>query len=203
MDSMKKSKIYLTLFINSLYLSAFTFGGGFVIISFMKKIYVDKLKWLNDEEMLDITTIAQSTPGAIAVNASLMLGYKICGLLGAFITMLGTIIPPLIILTVVSYVYSLIADNAIFSAIMHGMQAGISAIICDVVLSLGVSVKKEKNLFAFITIPFAFIMTFFFKINVFYVIIPCTLLGIIIALIENKKKKTLPDDDNNNSEVSK
>jgi len=153
----------------------------------MKKLYVEKLKWLTDEEMLDVTTIAQSSPGAIAVNASIMLGYKLAGIAGAFFSMLGTIIPPLVILSIVSYLYSLIRDNAVISAIMVGMQAGIAAIICDVVISLTISVKKEKNIFAYFIMPIAFVLTFFFKINVLYVILACIVLGIVLTIIEEKK----------------
>ena len=103
---MKKDlKFYWTLFTSTFILSAFTFGGGFVIISLMKKKFVDNLKWIEEEEMMDMIAISQSSPGAIAVNASILVGYKVAGFIGALIATLGTILPPLIILTIVSYFY--------------------------------------------------------------------------------------------------
>lgn len=76
-----EKKPLLKLFFTMLYISAFTFGG-FVIVTLMKKKFVDEYKWIDDDEMLDLTAIAQSSPGAIAVNAAILVGYKIGGLLG-------------------------------------------------------------------------------------------------------------------------
>ena len=78
----EKRKTLLKLFLTTLYISAFTFGGGFVIVTFMKRKFVDELHWIDDQEMLDLAALAQSSPGAIAVNASLMVeegvGYALC-----------------------------------------------------------------------------------------------------------------------------
>ncbi len=191
MNNKSNAKKNLILFLYSLYLSSFTFGGGFVIVSFMKKIYIDKLHWIDEKEMLDITTIAQSSPGAIAVNASLLLGYKINGILGAFCAMLGTIIPPIIIICVVSLIYNLVITSAVVGAIMLAMQAGISAIICDVCINLSMVVAKEKNYFAIIIMPTAFCLTFFLKVNVLFLILPCIALGLGIALYKNHKLKKI------------
>ena len=72
-------KDYLTLFTSTFTLSAFTFGGGFVIIPLMRKKFVEQLHWIDEEEMMDLTAIAQSSPGAIAVNASILVGYRVAG----------------------------------------------------------------------------------------------------------------------------
>ena len=98
----EKLRKYLTLFLSTLEISAFTFGGGFVIIPLMRKKFVFKRKMIDDEEMLDLTAIAQSAPGAIAVNASILVGYKIGGVLGALISILATVIPPFVIISVIS-----------------------------------------------------------------------------------------------------
>ena len=92
----KKQK-YLKLFISTFKLSACTFGGGFVIISLMRRRFVEELGWIDEQEMLDLTAIAQSSPGAIAVNASILVGYHVAGIPGALLSVLGTILPPLII----------------------------------------------------------------------------------------------------------
>ena len=92
-------KKLLTLFSTTLYISAFTFGGGFVIVTFMKRKFVDQLKWIDEKEMLDFTALAQSSPGAIAVNAAILVGWKVCGFAGMLTAILGTILPPMIILS--------------------------------------------------------------------------------------------------------
>ena len=82
------------LFSGMFYISAFTFGGGFVIVTFMKRKFVDTLHWLDEQEMLDFTALAQSSPGVIAVNAAILVGLKICGAAGMAAAVLGTILPP-------------------------------------------------------------------------------------------------------------
>ena len=103
---MKKdySKLW-TLFKSMFVLSSCTFGGGFVIVSLMKKKFVEELKWLEEEEMLDVTAITQSTPGPLPVNASVIIGYRMAGVLGSLTAILGTILPPMIIISVISLFY--------------------------------------------------------------------------------------------------
>ena len=76
-----KKHVLLKIFISTLYLSAFTFGGGYVIVTLMKKKFVDEYHWIDEDEMLDLVAIAQSAPGAIAVNGAIVVGYKLAGLL--------------------------------------------------------------------------------------------------------------------------
>ena len=79
---MKKKKKLLRLFIETFYLSAFTFGGGYMIVSLMKKKFVNEYHWIEEDEMLDLVAIAQSAPGAIAVNGAIVVGYKLAGISG-------------------------------------------------------------------------------------------------------------------------
>lgn len=99
------------LFFSMLYISSFTFGGGFVIATFMKEKFVDELHWIDEKEMLDITALAQSSPGAIAVNVAILVGWQVDGLLGMFLAVLGTIIPPMVTLSVISLFYAAFASN--------------------------------------------------------------------------------------------
>jgi len=98
-----KKTLYLKLFLSTFYLSAFTFGGGFVIIPLMRKKFVGDLHWIEEDDIINLITIAQSSPGAVAVNASILLGYRIGKIPGALISVLGTILPPFLILTVISF----------------------------------------------------------------------------------------------------
>ena len=104
---------YRELFFSTFKLSACTFGGGFVIIPLMRKKFVEELGWIEEDEMMDLTAIAQSSPGAIAVNASILVGYHVAGFPGAMLTVLGTILPPLIIISIISMFYQAFRDNTI------------------------------------------------------------------------------------------
>ena len=106
----EKNKLW-ELFKSTLYLSAFTFGGGYVILSLMKETFVEKLGWISKDDMLDMTAIAQSAPGAVAVNAAVVVGYETLGLAGMFVAILGTIIPPLIIISLISLAYQAFITN--------------------------------------------------------------------------------------------
>ena len=77
----KNRKFYLKLFLSTFYLSAFTFGGGYVIVPLMRKKFVNEYGWIDENEMIDLIAIAQSAPGVIAINASLIIGYKLAGIL--------------------------------------------------------------------------------------------------------------------------
>ena len=83
---MEEEKVsLLKLFCATFTLSAFTFGGGYVIVTLMQKKFVDEYHWINRDEMLDLVAIAQSAPGAIAVNGAIVVGYKIAGILGIIV----------------------------------------------------------------------------------------------------------------------
>ena len=132
----KDANFYFKLFYSTFCLSAFTFGGGYVIVPLMRKKFVNELEWLDEKEMLDLTAIAQSAPGAMAVNAAILVGYRLAGILGAFITILATVLPPLIILSVISMFYQLFRESILVGALMFGMQAAIGAVIVDVVFGM-------------------------------------------------------------------
>lgn len=187
MNQTSKANTLLKLFISTLYISAFTFGGGFVIITFMKKKFVDELHWIDEEEMLDLTAIAQSSPGAIAVNAAILVGWKIVGLPGMVVAVIGTIIPPMVILTIISFFYVAFAANTYIALILKGMQAGVAAVILDVVCSLGSNVIKQKNWIHYLILVVAFVATFVFQVNVIYIILASACVGILLAIIELKK----------------
>ena len=176
-----------TLFTSMLYISAFTFGGGFVIVTFMKKKFVDELHWINEDEMLDMTALAQSAPGAIAVNAAILVGRRVAGFTGMIVSVLGTIIPPITILAVISLFYKAFATNPWVAAVLGGMQAGVAAVICDVVWNLGAKVVKEQSGMSIAIMAGAFIATAFFKVNVIVIILCAAALGVIRLLVERGK----------------
>lgn len=182
-------KILIKLFITNLYLSAFTFGGGYVIVTLMKKKYVDELNWIEEKEMIDLIAIAQSAPGAIAVNGAIVIGFKLAGFLGALVSIFATIIPPFIILSIVSVFYEIFKSNQIFALTLSGMQAGVGAIIASVTYDMAVGVVKENEIFPIIIMVLAFIVTYVYNVSVIYVILTCGVIGIIQNRLQSWRKR--------------
>lgn len=178
-DSAKK---YKTLFLSTLQLSAFTFGGGFVIIPLMRKKFVEQLHWIDEQEMMDLTAIAQSSPGAIAVNAAILVGYRVAGPVGALLTVLGAILPPLVIISVISLFYAAFRDNAVVSMMMKGMLAGVAAVIFDVVYTMLRGVLKLRRALPIVMLLAAFVATRFLKVNILLIILVCGAVGALDVL---------------------
>lgn len=185
----EKRKVLKKLFFEALYLSAFTFGGGYVIVSLMKKKFVDELHWIDETEMLDLVAIAQSAPGPIAVNGAIVVGYQLAGLSGATVAILATILPPLVILSVISYFYEAFRDSQIVSTVLFGMQAGIGAVIASVVWDMGLSVVKQKSAAQDAIMLAAFLLACVFRVNVVYIILACLALGALRVLFAARRNK--------------
>ena len=183
----KQEKVLWKLFWPTLYLSAFTFGGGYVIVTLMKQKFVDELHWIQEDEMLDLIAIAQSAPGAIAVNGAIVVGFKLAGVLGAITAIIATIIPPFLIITVISFFYELFRDNYIVSNVLSGMQAGVGAVIASVVIDMGGGVLKQKSVISAVIMLTAFAATYVFRINVVYVILSCIVIGVIRTVISQRR----------------
>lgn len=182
-----KGTVLKKLFFSTLYISAFTFGGGFVIITFMKRKFVDEFHWIDMTEMLDLTALAQSSPGAIAVNAAILVGWRVAGLMGMLIAVLGTILPPMLILSVISLCYQAFASNLYVALILKGMQAGVAAVILDVVCGLGSNVIKQKRPILLVIMAVAFLANMVWKVNVVYIILASALMGILLELMGRKR----------------
>ncbi len=178
-------KILFPLFKETFKLSAFTIGGGYVIVPLMKKRFVQGLGWISEEEMLDFVSMAQSCPGAMAVNASLFVGYKMAGFAGQAAALLGTVLPPLLILSVISYMYAAFAANAVVQAVLAGMSAGVAAVMADVVISMVGKFVKNKDVMALLIALAAFVCVAIFEINIIYILAVACILGLII----NSRKK--------------
>ena len=181
----KPHKLWV-LFLTTLYISAFTFGGGFVIVTFMKHKFVDELHWINEQEMLDFTALAQSCPGAIAVNAAILVGWNVYGLAGMLVATLGTILPLMIILSVVSFFYAIFSANVWVAIVLKGMQAGVGAVIASVVYEMGVGIAQEKDKISLLIMAGAFTASCVYKINVVYIIIACGMIGVIRTFLSKK-----------------
>lgn len=182
------AKTLQQLFLGMLYISAFTFGGGFVIVTFMKKKFVDELHWLAEDEMLDLTALAQSSPGAIAVNAAILVGWRAAGFWGMVTAVVGTIIPPMAILSVISFFYAVFAANPYVALVLKGMQAGVAAVILDVVCDLGGKVLKQHKPVYLAIMAGALIVNVVLEVNVVVIILACALIGLLLELYRHKKQ---------------
>lgn len=189
MEKKKIWKMLLQLFVSTFYISAFTFGGGYVIIPLMKKKFADELHWIDDEEMLNMAAIAQSSPGAVAVNASILVGYRVAGVVGAAISILGTVLPPLIIISVISLFYTAFRTNAIVAAVLKGMQSGVAAVVADVVCNLGGKIVKDKDILSILVMIMAFVANYILGVNVILIILACGVVGALRTLLIHGKKE--------------
>ncbi|MBP3218630.1 MAG: chromate transporter [Lachnospiraceae bacterium] len=174
---------YWKLFLSTFQLSAFTFGGGFVIVPLMQKKFVEELGWIDQDEMMDLVAIAQSSPGPIAVNASILVGYHTAGIPGALLSTLGTVLPPFLIISIISVFYKAFRDNAVVSMAMSGMLCGVAAVILDVVLKMVSDILKKKRLVPVLMMIGAFIAVRFFSVSIIYIILICGLIG----ALDNRK----------------
>ena len=181
LEKTKGIKLYWKLFLSTFVLSAFTFGGGYVIVPLMRKKFVEQYKWIEEEEMLDLVAISQSCPGAIAVNASVLIGYRVGGVLGALSTVLGTSLPPLIILSVISLFYQAFRSNLYVGYALKGMQAGVAAVILDVAYTMAADVVKKKQWLPIVIMVLSFVFAYFFDVNVILIIALCAVVGLIFG----------------------
>lgn len=187
MEEVKKENKLWKLFISTFTLSAFTFGGGFVIVSLYKEKFVEEFGWIKEDEMLDITAIAQSSPGPIPVNASIILGYKLHGVLGSLVAVIGTILPPFIIISLISIFYTQFRNNKIISIALQVMRAGVAAVILNVVVNLAQNVIETKHKLHIILMVIAFIATYFFDVSAMIIIFACLFVGLTTVFLDYRK----------------
>ena len=187
LQQLTKVQIYFELFKQIFVLSACTFGGGFVIIGMIRKVFADKLHWITEDEILDLTVIAQSTPGPLGVNMAVITGYRICGVPGALVCALAASLPPMIIISVISVFYNQFKDNRIISLLLQVMRAGVAAVIVDVVIDLTANVLKTKNILWILLMVASFVALVWFKISIVWLILICGAVGLIYSLRAGKE----------------
>ena len=182
------SKLW-TLFRSMFILSACTFGGGFVIVSLMKKKFVEELKWLEEDEMLDVTAITQSAPGPLPVNASVIIGYRMAGVAGSLTAILGTILPPMVIISVISLFYEQFRTNPYVAIALQVMRAGVAAVIFDVVINLAQNVWNTKRILYIAMMIIAFAAAYLLDVSAMIVIFACLGIGLVDLLLTYRKKR--------------
>ena len=186
----KKNLEQLWILFKSMFLlSACTFGGGFVIVSLMKKKFVEELKWLEEDEMLDITAITQSSPGPLPVNASVIIGYRMQGIPGSLAAVLGTILPPMFVISLICVFYTEFRQNLYIAAALQVMRAGVAAVILDVTWNLAKNVWNSHSVFYASLMVLSFCGAYFFGVSAMIIILICLVIGITEAVLTSYKKK--------------
>lgn len=188
-------KFFLRLFWETFTLSMFTFGGGFVIISLMRKKMVAKLGWIDQDEMMDFVVIAQSAPGSVSVNGSMMVGYHLAKTPGALVAVFGTILPPMLILTGVSFIYTAVQHNVWIEAAFSGMRPVVAAIVMQVSWKLFKPFLKLKAFPAILLFVISFVLLYILKISMIIIILVMLILSTSANLYEMRRKKKRMEED--------
>ena len=189
---MRKVKGYLSLFLTMLKIGLFTFGGGYAMIALLENEFVEKKKWLEKDEFLDVAAIAESTPGPIAINAATYIGYKNSGMIGSMIATLGICIPSFVII----YAISLFFDAFLSFTLVAYAFKGIQICVVYLILTAGLKMLKQmkKTTFNMIIISITLICMIVFSLfavkfsTIFYILISGAC-GVVVCLLGKIRKE--------------
>lgn len=185
----------LDLFLTFLKIGATTFGGGYAMIPLIRHDVVEKKKWLDEEELIEVLAVAESTPGPIAINVATYTGYKIRGFLGSLLATLAIVIPSFLIILGISYLYAYVKDNTIITAAFMGIKAAVAYLILSAGIRMFRKMKKNwYNIAIMLTTTLALIAFDLFVVNfssIFLILIGAFLglfLYYIYPLLRKKKE---------------
>lgn len=167
----EKIALYFWLIKTNLFISAFTFGGGYIVVPMIRKYFIEKKKRFTEEELMEMAAIAQSAPGAIAVNLASLAGYRTAGRIGLWISCICAVIPPFLILAAISVFYTAFVTNTAVTAVLRGMQAGVAALMVDFIIDMTEMVLKERSRLLSLMAAAAFLLSFFTSMNVMLILL--------------------------------
>lgn len=160
-------------------IGAFTFGGGYAMIPLIEREMVEKQKWLSDDEIIDMFAVAESIPGAIAINTSTFIGYKVAGYWGAIVAMFGVALPSFLIITIIALVFSQFQDLPLVKAAFEGIRAAVVALIA--ISGVKIARSAIKNKFGMIITLVAFILLVFADVHAIILIIFGAIAGLLMS----------------------
>ena len=175
------------VFVTFFKIGAFTFGGGYAMIPLIQREAVENRHWVTDEDILDIITIAESTPGPIAINSATFVGYRAAGVLGSVAGTLGVVLPSFCIILLISYVLREFQDIKAVQYAFAGIRAGVLALIIKALW--GMYKKCPKNAVSYIVMAAAFILAAFVDVSVLPILIGCALFGLVSTVVMERKAK--------------
>lgn len=183
---MKKNGVYKTLFFSMFSISAFTFGGGSVIIPLMRKKMVEELGWLSEEDMLDMIAIAQSSPGAVSVNVAAQIGYRTAGATGLALAVLATVLPPFGWIVLISLFYDSFRTSPFVDAVLRSMQPAVAAVILCAALDMFKPLRQKKQLSIWILFIAALLLGLS-GINIIWILIGGGIIGAGLSVAGGKR----------------
>lgn len=172
-------KKILTLFYTFLKIGAFTFGGGLAMLPLIHKELVINKKWISDRDMLEMITVAESTPGVIAVNSATYVGYVVAGFWGALVSTLGVVLPSLIIIIAISTFYNQFLEIKTVEYIFNGIRAGVIVLILNAVIRL--YKVSTKNIFSYSLIVLSLILSLLLGASTIFIILIGAFLGTLYS----------------------
>lgn len=183
------------LFITFFKIGAFTFGGGYAMVSIMEEELADKKKWITSQDMLDMLVVAESTPGAIAVNTATSVGYKLHGVIGGIVATLGVVLPSFIIISALYFAIDAVADNYWYKAAFTGVNACVTVLVINAFVKMGKQLPHDA--YSYVTAAVAFVAATVLPdwlpwFDVVYLIILGGVVGIVIFAVLRKQGKPLP-----------
>lgn len=170
---------YSDLFWTFLKINTFTFGGGYTIVPVIRDEFMKKKKLIDEEEMLKIVALAQSSPGPMAISASILTGYRVKGPLGAIVSLLASVLPCLVIITIMYYIYDMVKDNTWVQAGFSALSGIISAVLFFTVIEMAQTATKKHRIFSYSLILIAFILSFFHLLPTIAIIILMAVIGLV------------------------
>lgn len=182
----------MDIFLIFLKIGAFTFGGGYAMIALLEDEFVDKRSWLNESEFLDMTVIAESTPGPVAINAATYLGYKLAGFKGALAASLAVCIPSFAIIYVISFFYERFRQITWVASAFKGIQACVVYLILSAGLRMFIKMKKNVfnvSIFAVVSVSFIFVSLFGISFSSIYYILICGVVGVVLGTLHNMRNR--------------
>ena len=188
-DLMKRRILYPWLLLINLFISTFTFGGGYVVVPMIRKYFVEKKNLFTEEELMEMAAVAQSSPGAIAINLSALSGYRVGGIPGVAVSCVAAVIPPLVILSAISVWYTAFSSNPVIAGVLEGMEAGVAALIVDLVADMCQMIIRERSKLLTAMIPVAFFANYVLGINVALILVVCCCVCAGKIWLENEKKR--------------
>ena len=156
-----------------------TANSGYAIISVFRNRFVDKYHWFSKEEMDDYIALAQSCPGPVACSSSMIIGYQSAGIIGALAAVLGVIIPPIVMMMLVTTFYTWISTNQTVRIFITGMQAGVCAMLLDVIIGMFKGVMKMSHIYYYAMVVLSFLYVRLTDFSIFYLTLICIAIAVI------------------------
>jgi chromate transporter len=178
-------KEYLELFLAFLKMGCITFGGGYAMIPIVERELIKKRGWVTMDEVMDYYTIAQITPGIIAVNLSTFVGYKRKGPLGGITATTGFVLPGITLIVLAAFFISSIEDYPLVTHAFAGIRIAVGALILDTVIKMVKGIFKDWKALIFYII--AFILSTAFSVSPMFIILGAALIGLFIYYPEKNK----------------